>query len=222
MSLATDTAGTKMGQISFANNDSDENPFNFPVTGQVSPPPTLVYVDGASDCLNPDGGQRCPFRTFCGGYDAVATCGTVRIHAGSYTACHSPLTKCATLECYDGPVLLIGPASGGQPPDDGTVGRLSAPKRLGDGSIALSFSGLVGQRYQVFASTNLVSWELWKEFTAETETLDLGGSGRGLHADALLQGRCAGVMDRESGCVLARCRSQCSTPSTLNQIVPLV
>ena len=34
--LDTASAGTKSGQISFATNDSDENPFNFSVTGTVS------------------------------------------------------------------------------------------------------------------------------------------------------------------------------------------
>jgi hypothetical protein len=33
--LDASTAGTKSGQISFANNDSDENPFNFSITGTV-------------------------------------------------------------------------------------------------------------------------------------------------------------------------------------------
>ncbi len=40
--LDTATAGTKSGQISFATNDSDENPFNFTITGTVDPlPPAL-------------------------------------------------------------------------------------------------------------------------------------------------------------------------------------
>jgi hypothetical protein len=36
--LDTSVAGTKSGQISFATNDSDENPFNFSITGDVTTP----------------------------------------------------------------------------------------------------------------------------------------------------------------------------------------
>jgi hypothetical protein len=36
--LDTSMAGTKSGQISFATNDSDENPFNFSITGDVTTP----------------------------------------------------------------------------------------------------------------------------------------------------------------------------------------
>jgi len=39
--LDTATAGTKSGQISFATNDSDENPFNFSITGTVTGAATL-------------------------------------------------------------------------------------------------------------------------------------------------------------------------------------
>src|SRR4029077_13084858 len=36
--LDTASTGTKSGQISFANNDSNENPFNFSITGTVNAP----------------------------------------------------------------------------------------------------------------------------------------------------------------------------------------
>lgn len=39
--LDTTTVGTKSGQISFSNNDSDEKPFNFSITGTVTGPPTI-------------------------------------------------------------------------------------------------------------------------------------------------------------------------------------
>ena len=47
--LNTATAATRSGQISFATNDPNENPFNFPVTGRVNPAdttPPLVTASG--------------------------------------------------------------------------------------------------------------------------------------------------------------------------------
>jgi len=42
--LDTTTPGTKSGEISFTNNDSDENPFNFQITGTVVGPTTNLAV----------------------------------------------------------------------------------------------------------------------------------------------------------------------------------
>lgn len=39
VALSTGSPGTKNGSISFSNNDSNENPFNFPITGNVIAPP---------------------------------------------------------------------------------------------------------------------------------------------------------------------------------------
>jgi pimeloyl-ACP methyl ester carboxylesterase len=50
--LDTTSAGTKSGQISFSDNDSNENPFNFSVTGTVTPLPTV-----ARPTISPDGGN---------------------------------------------------------------------------------------------------------------------------------------------------------------------
>ncbi|MBL8697813.1 MAG: choice-of-anchor D domain-containing protein, partial [Alphaproteobacteria bacterium] len=44
--LDTAVVGTKSGQISFATNDSDENPFNFSITGVVNPTPAEIAVSG--------------------------------------------------------------------------------------------------------------------------------------------------------------------------------
>ena len=45
--LETASPGTKTGQISFTNNDDDENPFNFEITGTVTPlPAPEVTVEG--------------------------------------------------------------------------------------------------------------------------------------------------------------------------------
>ena len=71
------------------------------------PPPTLVYVDRASACPESDGSAACPFKTFCEGYDVVATCGSVRMRAGTYAACRRVLTKCAVLESGGGRVTLV-------------------------------------------------------------------------------------------------------------------
>jgi len=55
ISLATGTAGTFAGSVSFVTNDSDENPFNFSVTGEItlSNPPEIGVADGATNV--PDG-----------------------------------------------------------------------------------------------------------------------------------------------------------------------
>jgi len=48
-------AGSKNGSISLANNDSDENPFDFPVTGMVVTQPTAVSVVAFQAILDPHG-----------------------------------------------------------------------------------------------------------------------------------------------------------------------
>ncbi len=48
----TTTAGTKSGQISIANNDADENPYNFNITATVTgAAPTLVELDNTAATL---------------------------------------------------------------------------------------------------------------------------------------------------------------------------
>jgi hypothetical protein len=136
-------------------------------------PVLLTYVDGDSTCPNPDGTQGCPYRTFCNGYDAIVAGGTVRMHAGRYVSCRSLLTKPALLEGYGGgTVTLAGPGSGSEPPGGGLALSLTPPSRRTDGSFVTSFSTVAGQRYQILSSTNLVTWELWKDFTAEGETTE--------------------------------------------------
>jgi uncharacterized delta-60 repeat protein len=59
--LETGTVGTKMGEISFATNDADQNPFNFTITGTVTAPalpevtvtaaPSAVAEDGATNLV---------------------------------------------------------------------------------------------------------------------------------------------------------------------------
>ena len=174
VALETATQGTKAGQISFVNNDSDESPFNFPITGLVlPPPPTLVFVDSGSNCPSPDGSQACPFTTFCEGYDAVAICGTVKIQAGSYAVCRSQLTKCALFESLGGSVTLHPLTPSGQSAAGEAAVKLSGLRRQSDGSFALRFNGVAGQRYQVFSSTDLVTWELRSDFTSEEENFEI-------------------------------------------------
>jgi hypothetical protein len=54
--LDSTTAGTKTGDISFSNNDSDENPYNFRITGTVitslNAPALLLPADGATMSAN--------------------------------------------------------------------------------------------------------------------------------------------------------------------------
>ena len=44
MQLDTATLGTKSGEITFSNNDADENPFNFQITGTVLMPPEVTVL----------------------------------------------------------------------------------------------------------------------------------------------------------------------------------
>jgi hypothetical protein len=135
-------------------------------------PVLLAYVDGDASCPSPNGTPHCPYRTFCNGYDAIVAGGTVRMHVGRYVSCRNLLTKAATLESYGGMVTLLPPGSGGASTED-RLPKLSPPTRLGDGTFVMHFAGVPGQRYHVFASTNLVTWELWRDFTAESDTIDL-------------------------------------------------
>jgi Ca2+-binding RTX toxin-like protein len=56
--LNTETPGTFTGNVSFGTNDSDENPFNFQITGVVTPPPppplAEIAVSGGEDILDGD------------------------------------------------------------------------------------------------------------------------------------------------------------------------
>ncbi len=53
--LDSTTAGTKTGDISFSNNDSNENPYNFRITGTVNTPPEITVLDGGSSYVIADG-----------------------------------------------------------------------------------------------------------------------------------------------------------------------
>jgi photosystem II stability/assembly factor-like uncharacterized protein len=47
--LTTGTAGTFTGQITFSNNDSNENPFSFPISGLVANGPEIDITDNSGD-----------------------------------------------------------------------------------------------------------------------------------------------------------------------------
>jgi hypothetical protein len=104
--LDTGATGAKSGQVSVANNDANENPFNFTVTGQVNaatPPPVAKYpevtvslVQGTSGTNVNDGstaaigfgtvtkGQAAPTRTFRVKNDGLAnlTLGAIALPTG--------------------------------------------------------------------------------------------------------------------------------------------
>ena len=50
----TATAGNKSGTLQFVNNDSDENPFDFPISASVTAPPLpeIQVLDGATDIVD--------------------------------------------------------------------------------------------------------------------------------------------------------------------------
>jgi hypothetical protein len=50
----TATAGNKSGTLQFVNNDSNENPFDFPISASVTDPPLpeIQVLDGATDIVD--------------------------------------------------------------------------------------------------------------------------------------------------------------------------
>jgi hypothetical protein len=135
----------------------------------VTPPPTTLYVDWRNATPNPNGSVGAPYPTLAQGVQAVANCGTVNVRAGSYAYPARLFTKCMRLESYDG-LVKISPSGVGQLDASGPLGQLSQPARQADGSLAFSFNCVQGARCQVLTSTNLVNWEVWKDFTAEDDT----------------------------------------------------
>jgi len=170
--LEATTVGTKSGQISIVNDDRNENPFNFPVTGRVYQPPTLVWVNALSSCPNPDGSQGCPYPSVSSGYNAVARCGTLRICSGIYSFRAANPGKCALFEASGGTVMLTSGVSLPGETGDAPV-TFGAPARQPDGTFSMHLTGAMGHRYQVLSSTDLVNWSLWKEFTAETDEFEI-------------------------------------------------
>jgi hypothetical protein len=74
--------------------------------------------------------------------------------------------------------VQIGVASGtggGEPGTDDRPKpfRFGAPGLSADGAFALPFTGEVGRRYQVFTSVDLTTWELWTDFTLESQEVEL-------------------------------------------------
>jgi Ca2+-binding RTX toxin-like protein len=54
VALDTSIAGSKSGQISFTNNDSNENPFNFAISGTVVGAPEIVVLGNATNIADND------------------------------------------------------------------------------------------------------------------------------------------------------------------------
>ena len=80
--LETATLGTKAGDISFPNNDSDENPFHFRITGTITDAPEITVLGNGLSIAN---GDTTPSTTdgtdFCGvvqGGTAISHTFTVR------------------------------------------------------------------------------------------------------------------------------------------------
>jgi hypothetical protein len=93
--LETATPGTKTGQISFSNNDSDENPFNFTITGKVTATPEVAVSGNGIDILDGDSSPRpedgTVFGTVAQGGSPVIKMFTVR-NDGDATLTLSPPT----------------------------------------------------------------------------------------------------------------------------------
>ena len=80
--LDTAIVGTKAGEISFATNDSDENPFNFQITGTVLPAPEIAVLGNdiaiADGDTTPSTSDGTDFGSVVQGEAAVSRAFTVR------------------------------------------------------------------------------------------------------------------------------------------------
>lgn len=145
----------------------------------------VVHVDHRYTLPNADGTPTRPYPTVDQGYARTASGGVLKIRAGNYAG-RFVFDRPLRLEAYDGTVK-IGTVSGARlatrttvpdqepavrEPDRASV-RLSPPAFGTDGSLALTLSGEIGQRYQVLTSADLKTWDLWQEGTLESETLGL-------------------------------------------------
>ncbi len=66
------SAGNFSGQVSFGNDDSDENPFNFTISGTVvQPVPEIQVLDGGTDI--PDGTGSVSFGSTATGSPVIKT-----------------------------------------------------------------------------------------------------------------------------------------------------
>jgi len=92
--MGTTTLGPKSGEVSFSNNDPDENPFSFPITGMVTGPPEITVLEGATVITDGQAtpvtigpaaqGTTAPSKTFTVRNDGGAplTLGAVSVPAG--------------------------------------------------------------------------------------------------------------------------------------------
>jgi hypothetical protein len=114
VALGTSTQGTFAGTISFANNDANENPYNWTVTGHIdAPDPALVWVQfgwGGAEF----GTQNAPFDTVAEGVAAVEVDGTVRVKAGT-SGETIRIAKAMRLESDGGPARIGDNLGGDQP-----------------------------------------------------------------------------------------------------------
>jgi Domain of unknown function (DUF1906)/FG-GAP-like repeat len=115
--LDTSSTGTKSGQISFSNNDSDENPFNFSISGTVNATSTPAEITVLGNAVSITDGDTTPsssdftdFGSATQGGTAVQHTFTVRNDGGS-TLTTSGLTLPSGFSLVEG--LSSSIASGG-------------------------------------------------------------------------------------------------------------
>ncbi|MCI0534337.1 MAG: hypothetical protein L0Z50_03835 [Verrucomicrobiales bacterium] len=138
---------------------------------QVTFTSLLVYVDLHFAGPNPDGSLARPYPTFQQGYERVPEGGTVNIRAGTYVA-ETSIEKRLLLESYDGPVVPKKQFAGTFAAEsdvraDSSALATASLTQQANGSFAIQFKCIPGQRYQIFSSTDLVTWELWHDFTPD-------------------------------------------------------
>ncbi len=134
-SVRLDTAnkGTATGQVAFSNNDSDENPFNFTVTGLVVIPaaPQITVLRGSTVLTNGAAGAI-DFGSFMAGDTPPTRTFTVR-NDGNATLTLDGLSVPSGFSVIDGLVSSLGPGAS----DSFTV-QLNSSVGAHAGNIAIS------------------------------------------------------------------------------------
>ena len=180
--LETTTIGTKTGEISFATNDSDENPFNFTITGTVTAPPvpqvtvtvapSAVAEDGTTNLVyaftrSVAGGSSLTVSFSVGGTAAFGTdytqsgvasfnaaLGTVVIGAGQTTAIVTVDPTPDTAVEADETVLLTVTAGTGYTVGTPSVSTGTIQNDDASGNLALGRSGTASTSYPGLPASN--------------------------------------------------------------------
>ncbi len=146
VSLNTATLGTYSGQISFTNNDADENPFNFNISGEVTAvpvTPTLPFTDDFNRLNNTSLGSNWTERI-----------GDLAIVSGGLQSNATSASIATVSELTPADVVLSGDVNVGAGTDNRSLGLVARYSGSGDGNWYLGNIRYTGGAYRA---------EIWKQ-----------------------------------------------------------